>query len=138
MTDKEALDRLSGINMSIEQKYAFIDVIKNIAKNNESSNTDEDTIIIDISNSTSMNVYDKNYPFDETNDELVAIANVELYNKLRNDLLNNKKVIINIFNKENNNIRKYIVLAYRISDNNIVLFTMNDIDIFIIEIDNFN
>lgn len=39
MTDKEALDRLSGINMSIQQKQALIDVIKDI--NNDSSNIDE-------------------------------------------------------------------------------------------------
>ena len=39
MTDKEALDRLSGINMSIQQKQALIDVIKDI--NNDSSNIDK-------------------------------------------------------------------------------------------------
>lgn len=39
MTDKEAFDRLSGINMSIQQKQALIDVIKDI--NNDSSNIDK-------------------------------------------------------------------------------------------------
>lgn len=47
MTDKEAIDRLTGINLSLEQKKALIDVIKNI--NSTTKDTEEDTNInIDI------------------------------------------------------------------------------------------
>lgn len=48
MTDKEALDRLIGINMSLEQKQALIDVIKNINKNNDTE--EEDIPLIGIIN----------------------------------------------------------------------------------------
>lgn len=37
MTDKQILDRLSGININIAQKKAIIDIIKDVAANNKSS-----------------------------------------------------------------------------------------------------
>lgn len=48
MTDKEAIDRLNGVNLSLKQKQAIIDVIKNI--NNNDSNKEEDIPLIGVIN----------------------------------------------------------------------------------------
>lgn len=53
MTDKEALDRLIGINMSLEQKKALIDVIKNINKTDDTK--EEDIPLIGIINNDIKN-----------------------------------------------------------------------------------
>lgn len=113
MTDKEALDRLIGINMSLEQKQALIDVIKNIAVNNGNTNIDKPIVFTVNAASKSVNIYDKDYSIEVTDYELI-LYNTELKDKIYSELLNNKKIVIKIINDVANNASNSTVFSYYI------------------------
>lgn len=95
MNDKQILDRLESINLSLRQKQDLIDVIKNIAANsggggnaggsNGSTSTDKDalTILVD-TNTKTVTVNDKQFLISSINNNIIEISNKELYNSLFN------------------------------------------------------
>lgn len=61
MNDKQILDRLESINLSLRQKKDLIDIIKDIAGNNNSNNNgfnDNDFIIVKYAGSLENNNFD--------------------------------------------------------------------------------
>lgn len=115
MTDKEALDRLDSINLSLEQKTAIIDVIKNIAGNNSNTNINKSIIFTLDYDAKLMNMYDKNYPIEIKNDN-IHIYSTELYNKIYSDLLNGRKFVIKIISELENYVFTSDINSYYILD----------------------
>lgn len=60
MTDKEALDRLNSINLSLEQKLAILDVIKNLTANFD-DNTEDIPIVGTINKDIKENSFEGEY-----------------------------------------------------------------------------
>lgn len=95
MNDKQILDRLESINLSLRQKKDLIDVIKDITANsggggnaggsNGSTSTDKDalTILVD-TNTKTVTVNDKQFLISSINNNIIEISNKELYNSLFN------------------------------------------------------
>ena len=90
MNDKQILDRLESINLSLRQKQDLIDVIKDITASNAGggsggTSTDKDalTILVDPVNQTAT-VNDKQFLISSIDENIIAINNKELYNSLVN------------------------------------------------------
>ena len=86
MNDKQILDRLESINLSLRQKQDLIDVIKDIAGNNTSN--DNDFIIVKYAGSLENNNKDiyinnklcKLYHYDHYSENEYEISDTELFN----------------------------------------------------------
>lgn len=107
MTDKQIYDRLSGINMSIAQKKALIDVIKDIAGNTDSFKYNSNFINIQMSedNHNTIKIDGIDYPCTYIEGASGAyenwyIVNPELTKELINLVKNNTKAVINIITNE--------------------------------------
>ena len=95
MNDKQILDRLESINLSLRQKQDLIDVIKDIAGNNTSN--DNDIIIVKHAASlenNNFNIYINNklcklHHYDHYSENEYAIIDTELF-----DLFNTFKRIL--------------------------------------------
>lgn len=91
MTEKQIIDRLDSINLSLRQKKDLIDIIKDIANNssggggNDGTSTDKDalTILVDYDTQT-VTVNDKQFLISSTSEGFIEINNKELYNFLFN------------------------------------------------------
>lgn len=82
MTDKQILDRLSGININISQKKAIIDIIKDIAANNKSSIIINHVANIEV-NKFQLYINNKLYnlrKYDHYDQNEYAILDSELFN----------------------------------------------------------
>ena len=86
MNDKQILDRLESINLSLRQKQDLIDVIKDIAGNNTSN--DNDFIIVKYAGSLENNNFDlyinnklcKLHHYDHYSENEYEIIDTELFN----------------------------------------------------------
>lgn len=89
MNDKQILDRLESINLSLRQKQDLIDIIKDIIANGGGggggTSTDKDvlTILVDTVTQT-VTVNDKQFLISNINEGVIKINNKELYNSLVN------------------------------------------------------
>lgn len=96
MTDKQILDRLDSINLSLRQKKDLIDVIKDITANSGSggTSTDKDALYIDTDfNNEVLIVNDKKFIINSNGDLSAIVNNKELYSILYNSLFNTYKSV---------------------------------------------
>lgn len=98
MTEKQIIDRLDSINLSLRQKKDLIDIIKDITANSSGgggTSTDKDAldIYMDFANYT-ITFNDKIFTADfSDSDNTAAINNKELYNTLYNALSNTNTIV---------------------------------------------
>lgn len=87
MNDKQILDRLESINLSLRQKKDLIDIIKDIAANSSGGGTSTDkdvlTMLVDV-NTKTVTVNDKQFLISGEDGHVIEINNKELYNSLVN------------------------------------------------------
>lgn len=89
MTEKQIIDRLDSINLSLRQKKDLLSVIKDIADNSsgggDGTSTDKDflTMLVDYDTKT-VTVNDKQFLISTINEGIIEINNKELYNSLVN------------------------------------------------------
>lgn len=89
MTEKQIIDRLDSINLSLRQKKDLIDIIKDITANSGGggggTSTDKDvlTMLVDYDTKT-VTVNDKQFLISTINEGIIEINNKELYNSLVN------------------------------------------------------
>lgn len=111
MNDKQILDRLESINLSLRQKQDLIDVIKDIADNNTS-------------NDNSSNDNNKLYVYINTIEQKILINDVEYESSestetamftIKNETLYN--YINNYFDK---NYYAYVTTVYKTGDDRII------------------
>ena len=93
MNDKQILDRLESINLSLRQKQDLIDVIKDIIANSEGggggTSTDKDTLTIVFDyNTKTVTVNNKQFLISSSSEGITEINNKELYNILYNYVVN--------------------------------------------------
>lgn len=93
MTEKQIIDRLDSINLSLKQKKDLLDVIKDITANsgggNGSTSTDKDALDIYINmDNNILTVNDKQFNMGNIGSGATEIANKELYDILYNSLIN--------------------------------------------------
>lgn len=92
MTEKQIIDRLDSINLSLRQKKDLIDIIKDIADNSDNDILD---IFLDFTKEN-ITIYGKPYTFEDNssnNDLLFIISNKELYNILYSYLWYTNKIV---------------------------------------------
>lgn len=92
MTEKQIIDRLNSINLSLRQKKDLIDIIKDITA---SSNNDILDIFLDFTKEN-ITIYGKSYTFEDNssdNDLLFVISNKELHNILYSSLWYTNKIV---------------------------------------------
>ena len=89
MTEKQIIDRLDSINLSLRQKKDLIDIIKDITASSGGgggggTSTDKDTLTVLVNLDTkTVTVNDKQFLI-ETNQGIIKTNNKELYNFLIN------------------------------------------------------
>lgn len=87
MTEKQIIDRLDSINLSLRQKKDLIDIIKDITASSGGGGTSTDkgilTMLIDYDTKT-VTVNDKQFLISTNNEGIIEINNKELYNSLVN------------------------------------------------------
>lgn len=89
MTEKQIIDRLDSINLSLRQKKDLIDIIKDITANSGGggggTSTDKDTLTILVDRDTqTVTVNDKQFLISSDSEGVIRINNKELYNFLFN------------------------------------------------------
>ena len=140
MTEKQIIDRLDSINLSLRQKKDLIGIIKDIA-NNSSGNggggtsTDKDALYIDIDyNNQVLTINDKKFII-KSNENLGAVVNnKELYSILYNSLFNAGKPV---FIKAHFDIMHIFgQCAYYIGNNNIMLSMFLGDAMLVVKVDN--
>ena len=92
MTEKQIIDRLDSINLSLRQKKDLIDIIKDITA---SSDNDILDIFLDFTKEN-ITIYGKSYTFEDNssdNDLLFVISNKELHNILYSSLWYTNKIV---------------------------------------------
>ena len=89
MTEKQIIDRLDSINLSLRQKKDLIDIIKDITASSGGggggTSTDKNvlTMLVD-SNTKTVTVNDKQFLISKNDEGIIEINNKELYNSLVN------------------------------------------------------
>lgn len=94
MNDKQILDRLESINLSLRQKKDLIDIIKDIAGNNNSNDNgfnDNDFIIVKHAGSLENNNFDL-----YINNKLCKLHHYDHYSENEYDIIDTK--IFDLFN----------------------------------------
>lgn len=120
MTDKQILDRLSGININIAQKKAIIDIIKNVATNNKSSIIINNIIDVYV-DKFQLYINNKLYniiKYDHYSQNEYAIIDSELFNLFNTWSTINIYTIIKDLYKIRNDIYQ---LLYNIQDDQFIL-----------------
>ena len=98
MTEKQIIDRLDSINLSLRQKKDLIDVIKDITANSGgggggSTSTDKDALYIDLDyNDMTVTVNAKKFSM-YIEDSFLKINSKELYDILYNSLFNTYRFV---------------------------------------------
>lgn len=102
MTEKQILDRLDSINLSLKQKKDLLSVIKDITASNagggnSDTSTDKDALIIYIDPETEHIIINDKEFLPENNSTNAGVLRIihdkELYNSLYNSLFNTNKII---------------------------------------------
>lgn len=98
MTEKQIIDRLDSINLSLRQKKDLIDVIKDITANSSGgggdTSTDKDALYIYVDLDTRNIIFnDKVFVNDNTEDSSIIIHDKELYSILYSSLVNNNVLL---------------------------------------------
>ena len=100
MTEKQIIDRLDSINLSLRQKKDLIDIIKDITANSGGggTSTDKDTLDVYVDLDTpSIIVNDKTYAAISQSSEAswpsLHVYSKELYNMLYKSLINTDKTV---------------------------------------------
>lgn len=94
MNDKQILDRLESINLSLRQKKDLIDIIKDIAGNNNSNDNgfnDNDFIIVKYAGSLKNNSFDL-----YINNKLCNLHHYDHYSENEYDIIDTE--LFNLFN----------------------------------------
>lgn len=94
MNDKQILDRLESINLSLRQKKDLIDIIKDIAGNNNSNDNgfnDNDFIIVKYAGSLEYNNFDL-----YINNKLCNLHHYDNYSENEYDIIDTE--LFNLFN----------------------------------------
>lgn len=148
MTDKQILDRLDSINLSLKQKKDLLDVIKDIVGNNDSNNhgfNDNDFIIVKHVENTengNFNIYINNklcdlhhYDHYSNNEHKIIDAEIfDLFNTFKriliyidiNDIFKTKSTIGYRFDYININSTEQFILTYNtIDEDNTVMLHIN-------------
>lgn len=92
MTEKQIIDRLDSINLSLKQKKDLLGVIKDITANSSNNILD---VFLDFTKEN-ITIYGKPYTFKDNssdNDLLFVIYNKELHNILYNSLWYTNKIV---------------------------------------------
>lgn len=99
MTEKQIIDRLDSINLSLRQKKDLIDIIKDITASSGGgggggTSTDKDALYIYVDLDTKNIIFnDKVFVSDNTEDSTIIIHDKELYNILYSSLVNNNVLL---------------------------------------------
>ena len=97
MTEKQIIDRLDSINLSLRQKKDLIDVIKDITASSGGgggTSTDKDALYIYVDMDTRSIIFnDKVFVSDNTEDATIIIHDKELYSILYSSLVNNNVLL---------------------------------------------
>lgn len=91
MTEKQIIDRLDSINLSLRQKKDLIDVIKDITASsggNGGTSTDKEALDIYLDNNTMTIIIDDKAYIPEIEGSTCTITNKELHDRLYNFLIN--------------------------------------------------
>lgn len=110
MTEKQIIDRLDSINLSLRQKKDLIDIIKDIADNSSGgggTSTDKDDLYIYIDfNHFNITFNDKLFTPDinDSTPDTIVINNKELYNTLYNSLFKTNTIVHILSSNENPHI----------------------------------
>lgn len=138
MTEKQIIDRLDSINLSLRQKKDLIDIIRDIADNSSgggSTSTDKDALYIDTDfNNGVLIVNDKKFIINRGENLSAIVNNKELYSILYNSLFNTyKSVFIKAYF---DTLYIFGQCAYYFGNNNIILSMFIGDDIIIIKVVN--
>ena len=126
MTEKQIIDRLDSINLSLRQKKDLIDIIKDITANsggggNGGTSTDKDALTIYIDAKTEhIIINDKEFlPQNSATGDIIIreIHNEELYHLLYNSLFNTNKTIY-IKLTPNDEIYLFSIASYLLGEGN--------------------
>lgn len=98
MTEKQIIDRLDSINLSLRQKKDLIDIIKDITANSGGggTSTDKDALYIYVDfNHFNITFNNKTFTPDinDSSETNIVINNKELYNTLYNSLVNTNIIV---------------------------------------------
>ena len=127
MTEKQIIDRLDSINLSLRQKKDLIDIIKDItASSGEGggTSTDKDALYIYIDPETEhIIINDKEFfPENSSTDGIVlrVIHDEELYHLLYNSLFNTNKIIYVKLAPNDYNIYSFSEASYLFGEGNVI------------------
>lgn len=130
MTEKQIIDRLDSINLSLRQKKDLIDIIKDIADNSAGggggTSTDKDALYIYFDWDT-YNIIINDKIFTTEHDTSsgffnITIRNKELYNTLYNSLVGTNTIIY-IKTLSTNKVQIFGNLNYYADGENDIIFT---------------
>ena len=99
ITEKQIIDRLDSINLSLRQKKDLIDIIKDITASSGGgggggTSTDKDALYIYVDVGTRTMIFnDKVFVSDNTEDSSIIIHDKELYSILYSSLVNNNVLL---------------------------------------------
>ena len=101
MTEKQIIDRLDSINLSLRQKKDLIDIIKDITANsgggggNDGTSTDKDALYIYIDLDTRSIIFNDKVFVSDSSENLseLTIHDKELYSILYSSLVNNNVLL---------------------------------------------
>ena len=129
MTEKQIIDRLDSINLSLRQKKDLIGIIKDITANSSGggTNTDKDALYIYIDfNHFNITFNDKLFTPDinDSTQNTIVINNKELYNTLYNSLFKTN-TIVHILSS-NENIHIHIIPTIACSNTEVRLLMLID------------
>lgn len=129
MTEKQIIDRLDSINLSLRQKKDLIDIIKDITANSSGgggTSTDKDALYIYFDWDTyNIIINDKIFTTEHNTSSgffNITIRNKELYNTLYNSLVGTNTIIY-IKTLSTNKVQIFGNLSYYADGENDIIFT---------------
>lgn len=141
MTEKQIIDRLDSINLSLRQKKDLIDIIKDITANSGGggTSTDKDTLDIYIDNNTmNITINDKVYipTVEDTGRVTLSITDKELHNILYNFLINTYRPVYLKSLPTNENYMYGICVGGIVDKTNIILQFIAGVEFITISVRN--
>ena len=127
MTEKQIIDKLDSINLSLRQKKDLIDIIKDITANSGGgggTSTDKDALYIYIDPETEhIIINDKEFfPENSSTGDIVlrVIHDEELYQLLYNSLFNTNKIIYVKLAPNDYNAYSFSEASYLFGEGNVI------------------